>query len=241
MRTLAPVFLAAVLLSVLQPPSVASAQQAPVPATVRVSAEATVSGKPDLGVLDLGVVSEARTADAAAGDNARKMERIVASLKKEVGAGGEVKTADYSVEQRYGEAKTPGQRPPIVGYVVTNTVRVKVPDPAAVGKLIDQALKLGANEVRSLAFTFKDAEPLRAEALRAAAARARARAGVIASALGVKLGPLVSASDAEEGGRPIPMAFQNKVRTMAAAETPVEVGTLEVSATVTLVFATAGR
>jgi uncharacterized protein YggE len=227
--------LPAVLVVLLTPP--AEAQQPAAsggPASIQVSAEATVSGKPDLAVLDLGVVSEGKTADAAAADNARRSERMVSALKKEVGPGGEVKTAVYTVGQTFGEPKA-GQRAPIVGYTVSNTVRVKMPDVNAVGRLIDLGLKLGANEVRSVSFTFRDPEPLRAEALRAATSKARARAGVIASSLGLRLGPVISASDVEEGGgRPVPMALRRfKV---AEAATPIEAGTLEVGATVTVVF-----
>jgi uncharacterized protein YggE len=227
--------------AVLLTPRGAAAQQAPAgPATIRVSAEASVSAKPDMGVLDLGVVSEAKTADAAAADNARKMERLVAGVKKELGAAGDVKTTEYNVEQRYGRVTTPDQRPPITGYSVTNTIRVHIHDITAVGRVIDQALKLGANEVRSLSLTLRDAEPLRAEALKAASAKAKARAAVIAGALGLRLGVLVSASDTDEPGRPGPLMMERKAVAFSAA-TPVEMGTLEVAASVTLVFATAAR
>jgi uncharacterized protein YggE len=235
-----PVSLVAMTAVLLWARAAPAQQPAAGPATIRVSADATVSARPDLGVLDLGVISEAKTADAAAADNARKMEQVVAGLKKELGPGGEVKTVEYNVEQRYGKVMPPGQRPPIVGYAVTNIMRARIQDITAVGRVIDQALKLGVNDVRSLSFTFKDAEPLRAEALKAATAKARARAGVIAGALGLRLGALVSASDGQDPGHPGPLAMERKVVAYSAA-TPVETGTLEVAASVTLVFATAAR
>ena len=46
------------------------------PGTIRVVGEATVTAKPNLAELNLGVVSEAATAEAAAANNAKKMERI---------------------------------------------------------------------------------------------------------------------------------------------------------------------
>src|SRR5688500_6564749 len=93
------------------------------PGTIRVVGEATVTAKPDLVELDLGVVSEAPTAEAAAADNNKKMERLLAALKKEVGAGGEVKTVGYLVTHRLGEPKRGERHQPIIGYTVTNVVR----------------------------------------------------------------------------------------------------------------------
>ena len=58
------------------------------PGTIRVVGEATVTAKPDMAELDLGVVTESATAEAAGADNAKKMDRILAALKKEIGAGG---------------------------------------------------------------------------------------------------------------------------------------------------------
>ena len=96
--------------------------------------EATVTAKPDMAELDLGVVTEASTAEAAAADNAKKMDRILAALKKEVGAGGEVKTVGYMVTQRLGEPKKGERNQPIVGYTVTNVVRARIPDVKAAGQ-----------------------------------------------------------------------------------------------------------
>ena len=46
------------------------------PGTIRVVGEATVTAKPDMAELDLGVVTESPTAEAAGADNAKKMDQI---------------------------------------------------------------------------------------------------------------------------------------------------------------------
>jgi uncharacterized protein len=206
------------------------------PGTIRVVGEATVSAKPDLAEIDVGVVSEASTADAAAAENAKKMEGLIAALRKQVGSGGEVKTVGYMVTQRYAEPAKPRDKPAIVGYVVTNIVRVRVPDVRSAGKVVDLALKSGANEVQRLIFTLKNPDPVQAEALKQAAAKARARATALASALGLKLGNVVSVSDSDQG-RPVPYAEVSKAALDSSA-TPLEAGNLEVQATVTVFFAT---
>jgi len=75
------------------------------PATVRVVASATTTVKPDVAEVDLGVSTDKPTAGAATSENARKMEQIVAAMKKEAGQGGEVKTVGFDVSTRYGRPR----------------------------------------------------------------------------------------------------------------------------------------
>ena len=206
------------------------------PGTIRVVGEATVFAKPDMAELDVGVVSEAKTAEAASAENAKKMDRVIAALKKEVGAGGDVKTVGYLVTQRCAENRPNDPKPVVVAYVVTNVVRTRIPDVKAAGKVVDVALKQGANEVQRLIFTLKNPEPVQAEALKAAATKARARAVALAAALGLKLGNVLSVSDGDFGQRPAPYAeMRAKV---ADVGTQIEAGELEVPATVTVFFTT---
>jgi len=78
----------------------------------------------------------------------------------------------------------------------------------------------------------KDESGLQAQALREAAAKARAKAEAIASALGLKIVRVISA---EEGSTNVirPAVFMG-VAAQRAAPTPVEAGTVEVRAEVTL-------
>jgi uncharacterized protein len=209
------------------------------PGTIRVVGEATVTAKPDLAELDLGVVSDAPTAEAAAADNNKKMERILAALKKELGANGDVKTVGYLVTQRLADPKPNQRHQPVIGYTVTNVVRAKIPDVKAAGRIVDLGLKNGANEVQRLVFTLKNPDPVQAEALKAAAGKARTRATALASALGLRLGNVVSVSDGDFQQRPLAMeANMRFAKADMAGNTPIETGNLEVSATVTVFFAT---
>jgi uncharacterized protein YggE len=208
--------------------------------TVRVVASASVTMKPDLAEVDLGVSTDKPTAAAATSENARKMEQIVAAMKKEAGQGGEVKTVGFEVGTRYGTPRPDSDRQPVVGYTVTSTVRVRTADVNAVGRILDAAFKLGANNVQRVAFMLKDQEPAQAEALKQAAAKARGRASAMASALGMKVGPVMTISEGYAEPMPIEAGMEaGMMRTMKMAATPIEAGSLEVRATVTVVFALA--
>jgi uncharacterized protein YggE len=76
---------------------------APSPPTIRVVTEATVSAKPDQAELELGVTTDRPTARAAVAENNQRMSQVVAALKKELAADGEMKTSEVNVRARFGE------------------------------------------------------------------------------------------------------------------------------------------
>jgi uncharacterized protein YggE len=227
MRTLA-LTLAAALLA-----AGASAQTPPERRpSIRTTGEATVAAQPDHAVIDIGVIAQASSAQAAAAQNAQKLDAAMRELKAAVGAGAEIKTVGYSLEPDYRYPKEGGQ-PTIAGYTARNVVEVTTGDLAAVGKIIDAATASGANTIQSLQFLLKNDQAARAEALQEATVRARAGAEAIASALGVKiLGVLAAEEGAEQRVRPTPMPMAR----MAAmtAPTPVAPGAIDIQATVTL-------
>ncbi|MFY9608883.1 MAG: SIMPL domain-containing protein [Blastocatellia bacterium] len=200
--------------------------------TIRVSGEATVTAKPDQAEINIGVVTQAATGQAAATQNAQKQDAVLSELRKLLGAAADIKTISYSLTPNYRYPKEGGQ-PTIAGYTASNVVQVKTNDLAQVGKVIDIATQSGANTVQSLRFTLKDEQGVRSQALREAAIKARAKADALASALGLKI---VRVLHVDEGGvsMPIPMAARTFSAEANVAQTPVESGTIDVHATVTL-------
>jgi uncharacterized protein len=209
------------------------------PATVRVVTSSTTTVKPDVAEVDLGVSTEKPTAGAATSENARNMEQIVAAMKKEVGQGGEVKTVGFDVSTRYGRPRPDGsQLAVVVGYTVTSTVRVRTGDVNGVGRILDAAFKLGSNNVQRVAFLLKDPEPAQTKVLEQAAAKARGRATAMAAALGLKVGPVLTISEGYAEPEPFePYLDRGPSHNARTASTPIEAGTLEMRATVTVVFA----
>jgi uncharacterized protein len=227
----------AVALSVLPWPAVAAeAPVQPSPSVVRVVAEASLRLKPDQAELALGVTTDKKTAAAAVAENERKMQQVLAVLKKEVGADGEVKTSELTVRPRFEETRN-GQVAHILGYTVTNVVEVRVANIKSVGRLLDLAFQAGANTAERVGFTLKDSEAAQNAALRAASAKARARATAIAEGQGLRVGEVVSVS---EGAQEEDFADKTLKRATVAsynATMPVEPGSVEVTATVTVTFA----
>lgn len=197
---------------------------------IRAAGEATVSIKPDQAKIDLGVVTQAATAQEASAQNATQVNAVLAQLQTLLGAGADIKTISYSLTPNYNSPRD-GSPPMLIGYTATNIVEVTTGDLSAVGKIIDTAIQAGANRVQGLQFGLKDDQPVRGQALRLATIQAKAHADAMASGLGVRTGAVLSV---EEG---IPFRVQPvDIRTAAvvSASTPVEAGLLDIRATVTL-------
>jgi uncharacterized protein YggE len=184
--------------------------------------------------MDVGVVTQAPTAEAAAAQNAQQSSTVLAALRKALGSAGEVKTTSYSVTPSYRYPKE-GGKPTIVGYTASNTIHVTATNLADVGKVVDAATQSGANTVQGLRFTLKDMRGVQARAAGEAARDAKARAEAVAAAIGLKIVRVLSVV---EGGAVVPIvhdfAMATRAQGLAAPETPVQPGPIEVRATVTL-------
>jgi uncharacterized protein len=212
------------------------AQIPAVPHFVRASGEATVTTKPDRASIDIGVVTRAVTAQAASEQNAEQTSHLMKVIRQALGAGGEVKTSNYTLAPQYDYGNNRPAR--LTGYEAANTVAVTVDNLPSLGKIIDAATKAGANDIRGISFSLKDDAALRAEALREATLRARANAEVIAKALDVQIAGVLQAEPSEASAiRPLVVPMKALAMREAPA-TPIESGTLEVHATVTVTLET---
>jgi uncharacterized protein len=199
---------------------------------IRVTGEAAVTTKPDQAQIDIGVVTEAKNAQAAATENAEKLDAVLGELRKVLGPGADIKSTSYALTPVYHYPKEGGS-PTITGYSATDVIQVKTNELTQVGKIIDTAAQSSANRIQSLQFTLKDEQAVYIQALREAVAKARAKGEAIASALGLKIVRVLSV---EEGGQQLRPVYAEGVQARAAApvQTPVEPGTIEVRARVTL-------
>jgi uncharacterized protein YggE len=200
------------------------------PPSVRAVAEGVVSAQPDRAEIDIGVLTQAATAQAAASKNAAATQAVLDRLRKTLGSKADIRTTSYSLnpDYRFDQGKQT-----LSGYSATNTVEIVSDDLPGIGKVIDAATEGGANQIQQLRFVLKDEKPARAEALRRAAVEARSNAAAMAAALGLKLGRVLMVEQGTGQPSPSPRVFAK----LATAETPIEPQGVEVRATVTLTIA----
>jgi uncharacterized protein len=208
----------------------------PRPSTIQVTGQAQVSEAPDRVYIDIGVMTQAPKSQAAASQNAQRLSAVIAAVKRAAGSGAQLATTEYSINPNYNYPRE-GGTPTLVGYTVSNVAQVRLDDLRKIASVIDAATQAGSNNVQDIRFALRDEEAPREEALREAARNARQHAESLADALGLRIVRVLTADEESPavGPRPIyPQARQFVALSAARAPTPVEAGTLEVSATVTL-------
>lgn len=210
---------------------------------IHVATQGTAHRAPEQAVVRLAVETAAKSAQGAAKDNADKMERIIAALRRLDIPRDQIQTVGYNMYPQYEQPAprpAPGtdqepQQPRIVGYHVMNMVSVTVDGAERAGAVIDAALGAGANRVDGLDFRLKDTDSARAEALGDAMSRARAEAMTLAKAAGLTLGePIEISTTGSISSPPPPMPMY--ARAESAMATPVEPGQLEITASVDVVY-----
>ena len=200
--------------------------------SITVSGDAVISREPDQAEIDIGVVTQARTAPEASKDNAERLARVLGEVKKQLGKGDELKTSGYSLTPNYRYPQ--GGKPEIVGYTATNILRIKTTNLSLVGKLIDTSMQAGANNVNRLVFTLKDELSAQLDVLKAASAKAKAKAEATASSLNMKIVRIISVNEGERVVQPVFRQAMTARAEAASAPTPVEPGTVEVRSTVSM-------
>jgi uncharacterized protein YggE len=191
-----------------------------------------VTAAPDQAVLILAVQTQAVSATQAADDNAAAMTKVMEALG---GIGidkNSIDTVSYTLSPVY--ENNPDQTMPskIVGYSATNTIQVTIQDFSLVGKAIDAAVSAGANEVQGIMFTFSSAQlaTLQKQALAQAIQDADGQARAMSSSLGVSIVGPISVTPG--------FNFQPNYERLSASSqpTPIQPGTLQVTATVQVTY-----
>ena len=219
-------------------PTAASAQTAqvmvPMPGTrLDVSAIGEVSRIPDVAIISAGVVTRQPTASAAIQENAARMERVLAALKRAGVADRDVQTSSINLnpEYRYQE----NQPPQLNGYTASNQVSVRFRDIRNSGRILDALVAEGANQINGPTLTIDKPETALDEARTQALATGRARADFYARALGKRVVRLVSVSEGGGNYPAPPMPMMMEARTQSA-DTKIVPGEQKLQVALSMVF-----
>jgi len=185
-----------------------------------VSGEGKITAIPDTASFTFSVITEGgKNIVNLQKENTEKTNKIIEFVKSNGVESKDIKTQNYNIEPRYqyfscpasfGDSRKPCPPPEIVGYIIRQTVEVKIRDFAKIGDILTGAAEKGANSISELSFTIDDSDKIKNQAREEAIAKAKEKAVSIAKAGGFKLGRLLSI---EEGGDyPLPI-----YRTMGAA------------------------
>lgn len=200
---------------------------------IEVVGTGTISREPDRARISFSVETQAETAREAADQNAAQTTKLISALEKHGIQKSNVRTRHYRLFPRYKTDDRGRQTLDPIGFSADNTVEVIEPRLDRIGALIDAAIEAGANRIGGIGFELAEPQAARREALSAAVAVAKLDAGAIARASGQKLGQIVEILS--HGGSPGPRA-EHVMMSARNADTPIEAGSLQVTARVTVRF-----
>jgi uncharacterized protein len=197
---------------------------------ITVTGVGTVKSVPDEAQISVGVRTEGATANETLAENSSRMERLIAALKAAGVSKKDIRTEDVSIWPRYDSEGKPGD-----GYTARNSVTATIRDLGKAGAVIDAATRSGANEVSGPMLSSSAREQLEAKALQAAVRSARAKAEALADAAGVALGKVKAMNEGLQGA-PEPYFAAARMAATVEKNVPIEPGTEEIQATVSVTF-----
>jgi len=235
-KTVISALLAAAMLAV---PAAASAQSAaqvqPIAGTrLDISATGEVSRVPDVAIISTGVVTRASTASAAIQQNAQRMERVRAALKRAGIEDRDIQTSTLSLNPEYNYQQN--QAPKLTGYQASNQVSVRFRDIGETGKILDALVSEGANQISGPNLTIDKPEAALDEARVKAIATGRARADLYARALGMRVVRLLSVSESGGYAVPPPMPMYARAEMAQDASTKIDPGEQKIQVSVSMSF-----
>ncbi len=203
------------------------------PREITISAQGKTFVKPDIAVVNLGVITEGMKIKDITKENMEKMNAVLTEVKNLGIEEKDIQTTKYDLSPRY-EYLEKGERV-FKGYTITQSARVKIRNFEKIGDVLDKASEKGANSISDLQFTIEEPEKVSEVARKEAIEKAKAKAVQVASQSGLKLVKLINVYENYS-----PIAAQYKEMGLGggeiAAAPTIQPGEEEVTVTVYLVY-----
>ena len=194
--------------------------------SITVSGTGTVSATPNQAVFSFGVSTRNKTAVQALAADSAEMQKLFDALKAAGVPAESIQTSSVSLSP-----VTSDQGDAIIGYTASNSVTATIASLSRAGEIVDAAVAAGANQVDGPNLTVSDQSALYRAALKAAIVDARVKAQALADASGLHVGAVSSVQE-DAGNGPITYDAAKA----PAPSTPIQAGTQQISATVTVIF-----
>lgn len=211
--------------------------------TVSVSGTSTLTIEPNKAEVYVRIVTLEKTAQESKNKNSQISSNVVKALKKERIKDKDIETAQFTISPKYdyeefNEGFSRKSKQVLLGYEVTNVLKVTTQDLEKVGKLIDVAVDAGTNNIERISFGLtKDKErDVKQQAMILASNDAKDKAVALATNLGVSLLKPISISESSFAYQPLNVYSGALFEKAAAAETTINPQKLDVSASVNLVY-----
>ena len=206
-----------------------------------VTGSGTVYAKADIANIEVGLKTEVKkTAAEATTESTKKMNEIIAEVKKLGIDEKDIKTTNYNLNPVYNYTNQKGQE--LVGYEVTQNLTLKIRELSKIGDVIAKTTEKGANQIGNINFTIDDEFALKNQARELAIQKAKEKATLIAKQSGMRLGEVKSVSENSDQMPPIMFSYSNAKMDLGAGVSneaiapSIQSGQNEIKVEVTLIY-----
>jgi uncharacterized protein len=187
---------------------------------VTVTGSGQASQAPDLASINLGVTTEADTAEEALSVNSAQMQAALQVLLDAGIASEDIRTISVQLHPRFDDPPRPVETRELIGFTAVNIVEIRVRNLDQLGEFLDQVIQAGATNIEQIRFEISDPAELQDRARQAAVDDAMHKANQLATLAGARLGEVVSI---EETTR-TPRFAEPRVEPVAEAGVPIQPG-----------------
>ena len=189
------------------------------PNTISVTGVGEVVSVPDVATFSFSVVEKSESVTSAQSLATEKTNKILAFLEDSEIDENDLKTTSYNIYPKYEwiqpicitEINCPRGENKLVGYEVSQSVRVKVRDTQKAGDVLSGIGSFEVSNVSGLNFEVDDEESLKAEARSMAIDDAKEKAEKLAKDLGVDLDDIIGFSEDSGYSQPYERSYMESV------------------------------
>lgn len=166
--------------------------------TITISAEGESLAVADIASFTFSVSEEGTTSGEAQKKSTDKINKAIEYLKSNQIDEKDIKTENYSIYPKYSNVvpcytfNCPPVEQKIIGYIVSQSVRVKIRNTEDPGKYLSELTNFEINNISGITFTIDDEDALYDQARKDAINKTKIKAEILAKELDVRLGDVIS-------------------------------------------------
>jgi uncharacterized protein len=201
--------------------------QSHTPGVIKVNAEHTLYVEPNRAIVSIGIVTKDKELTIAQRQNQLISSKLLLSLEQNGIPKNHIQTSTYHIYPQYNFED--GVQT-FAGYEVRQIFSVTIDTINKIGKIIDDAIKAGANTVENIQFINSDTSNVYQQSLAIAYKKAFQKAVTLANASGQKLVAQPKIISEKTYGKEIPYESNQFVKAASTEGTTVQTGQIAVTA-----------
>ncbi|SIO42366.1 oxidative stress defense protein [Salinivibrio sp. ES.052] len=200
---------------------------------IEITGVGEVTAVPDMANIEVGVVTERKTAKAAKGASDKAVAAFIERLAKQGVKRDQIESAHIQLSPRYQHTKD--KAPELIGYRAERNVTVTLNQLDKLNAVLDGALGEGINRIRQVQLTSSEQSKLKDKAREAAVNDAKVKAKALAESLNMHLDGVWQVRYRSSNPRPVMMNAEMRSGSADVAASYQDM-TMQVSDQVDIIF-----